>query len=147
MEQSPSTTDPQTTAHTPGPWWVDRGSADWGMPCAHTVFPADARPEDFERVIAEVPSITPYCAGASRHDRDRAAVQLANVRLIAAAPDLLEALESCAEALECTAAALSLPTEGAQPKAVADDTYGALPALREARAAIAKATGADHAKP
>ena len=51
-------------------------------------------PTDERDQIAGVPSITPGPIGAARKDREYATRQLANARLIAAAPDLLEALKN-----------------------------------------------------
>jgi len=60
----------------------------------------------------------------------------ANARLIAAAPELLEALENCRLLIEGTAELNGLPFEG-------DGTFART--IQEARAAIAKATGKEDA--
>lgn len=67
----------------------------------------------------------------------------ANARMIAAAPELLAALRTCAEALAFARDRLGMCGEGdgQDRKADAPDDIGSLPALIDARAAIAKAEG------
>lgn len=89
-----------TTQHTPGPWVVDRSHPDWVE--GTTIWANDV-------VIAH--------AVADQHHQTEA-----NARLIAAAPDLLAALEACLRRLD------------------AHDDQSA-PECLAARAAIAKATG------
>ena len=86
--------------HTPGPWVVDRSHPDWVE--GTTIWANDV-------VIAH--------AVADQHHQTEA-----NARLIAAAPDLLAALEACLHRLD------------------AHDDQSA-PECLTARAAIAKATG------
>ena len=76
------------TAHTPGPWECQVGHSDWGLPTAHIIVREGDTGNDMDTWIAEVPSVTPYCAGASHRDKTRASTQLANARLIASAPTL-----------------------------------------------------------
>lgn len=119
--------------HTPGPWECQTGHSDWGMLTAHVIVPEGETGNDYETWIAEVPSITPYCMGASRKDKERASSQLANARLIAAAPDMLAALSLLHKWFEVTGSSIHtrwdrIPT--ADRKAIVDAT----------RAAIAKAT-------
>lgn len=75
--------------HTPGPWWFaqhdefgryDVGNGD--APMFRTIAPADSGPGEW--------SITDY-----RHDH-----QEANARLVAAAPEILEALKGLVSAVE-----------------------------------------------
>ncbi|WP_148316759.1 hypothetical protein [Achromobacter xylosoxidans] len=69
-----------TTNHTPGPWARDTGSG----------FGCDVRAENGRKVAATW--------GINNGDPNRPAYRAecdANARLIAAAPELLEALESC----------------------------------------------------
>lgn len=99
-----------TATHTPGPWRVEQETTGiWGA-CD----PSDNSTRGMGYPIAECRT-TPSGRWASGPDYDEAE---ANARLIAAAPDLLAALE------HILAGALSLPR-------FAED---------EARAAIAKAT-------
>jgi hypothetical protein len=94
-----------TTQHTPGPWQI---SAD-----GQRVLDSDG-----EGVLATV-------YGAACADQDGAA----NARLIAAAPDLLAALQNAANVLAALATG--------QLKSVRPDS----PALAKARVAISKAEG------
>jgi hypothetical protein len=84
MKQESTT---EKAGHTPGPWECQIGHSDWGMPTAHIILREGDTGNDSDAWIAEIPSVTPYCMGASRKDKDRAAAQAANARLIAAAPD------------------------------------------------------------
>ena len=80
------------TKWTPGPWRVEKGRSDWGMPRSHAVVPDDGSGFDFDGMIAEVHSLQPYCAGESKANIEKASTDIANAHLIAAAPDLYEAL-------------------------------------------------------
>ena len=96
-----------TTTHTPGPWTVD-GNEIFG-------------PQDSGVIVARLPEW-----GILADGPDPAAH---NARLIAAAPDLLEALQYALERFEC------IPEHR-------DEIGLYRTGARLARAAIAKATGA-----
>jgi hypothetical protein len=77
------------SAHTPGPWFVsEKGFSRSGLWSAPTVYAAD----DDLRYIA-------VCACADELNFHSATDNLANARLIAAAPELLAALRECADRL------------------------------------------------
>lgn len=107
---------------TPGPWKVDIGRGDWGIPITHCVYVGDSY-WDRDNQIAELHSIQPYCAGASAKDIQQHVRARANACLIAAAPELYEALEKL---------------EGWFDN---DSKEGADKYLKEAKAARAKARG------
>ena len=69
-------------------WELNRGWADWGMPCEHSIFQGEIE-------IARIPSVTPYCMGASAKDKDYAAQQWKNAQLLVAAPEMAEMLLYC----------------------------------------------------
>lgn len=98
--------------HTPGPWWTtDHGIRDAGGYIAHT-------------------NSVQHYAGQEERYAFEVAQRAADKRLIAAAPDLLEALEWCADTL----AVFVEDGSAAQDSVVGTN-------LTAARAAIAKATG------
>ena len=108
------------TAHTPGPWWIE--------PVGTIRNDADGNPR------YDLPRIVRFGDGHSickahligGNDPDQA---LANARLIAAAPDLLEALEAMIEEWIDYATLNNLGDPGAKHN------------IKLARAAIAKAKG------
>lgn len=103
--------------HTPGPWEVnERGD------CVSGTYVGES--SGFMFVLAERPH--------SGYGRD---VFAANARLIAAAPEMLEALESCFKWMEFTITELSGHKQGARMN------WGG--PVSKARAAIAKAKGVD----
>ncbi len=76
--------------YTKKPWKLHHGFSDWGMPCQHDIFVGQDDEPDL--LIASVPSITPYCMGASMKDREYAATQKANAQLIVCAVEMAEML-------------------------------------------------------
>ena len=115
------------TQHTKGPWTAHVGQFDYAdnVGSRPVTFGED---DNVGRVcvvsaIAERKRSTPYNAPDLERD--------ANARLIAAAPDLLEALKALLEHIE-------IEFEGAEDAA---DAYGITADMDRARAAIAKATG------
>ena len=97
------------TQHTPGPWSYNRAEGGYQ---GHFISTGDC-------IICDLPDAEDFLAVK------RAAPQTeANARLIAAAPDMLEALRLCERALE--------------ERDAEQETYAA----KKARAAIAKATDA-----
>lgn len=74
------------------PITLHRGYADWGLPMSHVITRQGADPYDRRGIIAEIPSVQPYCMGATPAEIAYADTQLAYATLFAAAPDLLSAL-------------------------------------------------------
>lgn len=75
-------------------------------------------------------------------DDDQADEAISNVRLIATAPDLLEALKSLLVATEFAMTTPSCPEKGTVvPAEMSKEEYEQKRAVKAARAAIAKATG------
>lgn len=124
-----------TTKHTPGPWfiWAERAMQDEGM--APDEIAEDLLCEDIFDVMSGTPigpvtrcmikgckSIATFDADDfGDDDEEGTQIALANARLIAAAPDLLKALEELLEVTDF------------------HELYGSR--TEAARAAIAKATG------
>lgn len=100
------------TAHTPGPWKADLGEA------------FHVREQDGGRIATLIFMDGPFGFNGRRNPDEVAA----NARLIAAAPDLLEALEATTKAL-----AVAVAAAGGDP-----ETHHV---SVKARAAIAKAKG------
>lgn len=82
------------------PITLHRGYADWGLPMSHVITRPGADPYDRNAIIADIPSVQPYCMGASAADIEYADTQLAYATLFAAAPDLLKVAEFCDALLE-----------------------------------------------
>ena len=105
-----------TVQHTPGPWFADSQGRIWRRDPSELY-------ENGGGVAGDKPLATVYVGwsgeGKSGYPRE------ANARLIAAAPDLLEALQAAYAAL------LGYPYRNATTQAAMDKSY----------AAIAKATG------
>lgn len=104
------------TKHTPGPWsvWTPRGPG-YLFPRYHILGPAPADERELAPTVAEIPMSTENSEG--------------NARLIAAAPELLDAARYSVEVLDL------IQTD--------DDAIGEAAALL--REAIRKATGGDDA--
>lgn len=105
------------SAFTPGPWWLDTDKND-----QLNVFGAS------DEWIA----LLPHCCVGTWEEQ-----QKANARLIAAAPDLYEALK----AMEETAMRLGLSRGEEGDTAWANALLAHFAALNQARAALAKAEG------
>ena len=84
--------------------------------------------EDFARVVVKIKG-TNYTSSLGE----------ANLKLIIAAPELLEALISVSECLNLYAAQLGMHVEGSTMKSDSDDIYGAITALKRSREVIEKA--------
>lgn len=105
--------------HTPGPWHTSRNER---LP--YLIYASDGY------VVADVKVYH------GRHDI------MANARLIAAAPELLDALEGVCEALEVTLSRLGVCGLGdGKDHKVDESSWGGTSELQGARAAIAKARG------
>ena len=126
--------------HTPGPWEAT-GAEVWGTHAMR-----------FNLTTGGTPMIATVC---KHEDAERAFPYEANARLIAAAPELLEALRQCAEVLEHTAGSTTgycccgdrMDTH-ADPMSsghipVDEGLYHAQRVADVARSAIAKATNPD----
>lgn len=110
------------TAHTPGPWLI------WTEPCPDK----DTAKRELSLLVDGTEPFTPSLPMVTGLEGTCVATtgcgptSAANARLIAAAPELLEALVAICDELEA-----------------GDDTDAALIAKHAGRAAIAKATGKD----
>ena len=102
--------------HTPGPWFV---AYNYGHMTG-----VRAKNEDIGRWVAQAWCQTSQPTSADAHAR-QVEQNEANARLIAAAPELLEALQACEMRLTH----------------LAQDSHPVIEELKQARAAIAKATG------
>jgi hypothetical protein len=111
-------------------WVLSRGWADWGMSCEHSITQGPTE-------IARIPSVTPYCMGASAKDVNYAAQQWKNALLLAAAPDLLAALKAALPAVE------SAHKDATLTKNSPSEWWAWHEELQLIRAAIEKAEGKD----
>ena len=119
--------------HTPGPWHlgsVDRNGEDAHMCEVQTKYATKSRGADIACYDLICRTWSPkYLAASIRLDRNTC---IANARLIAAAPELLAALERCMDRLGIV---IESDQENGWPACEANDV-----AYAAARAAIAKAT-------
>ena len=119
----------QFEGHTPGPWWTDARYSEEECGCAIIAARTDCGPlpgNPTRGMVAWAQELLP-------ENKERCA---ANARLIAAAPDLLEALEVILGPLNVCSDNPNVRDDTCLP---IDLTMGE---LRQARAAIAKARGA-----
>lgn len=110
---------PKPPAHTPGPWFIKEGPA-YGLDVRLKVEAGADAKRKYGMVICE--------RGVTKLDTDIDAENRANMRLIAAAPDLLEALRELVDDV-------CYQNQGIRPPSQYETT-----AMIAARAAIAKAT-------
>jgi len=112
--------------HTPGPWYCIPGEVDY------------VREEYTDACIARVFEDNGHADERGREDLP----QEANARLIAAAPELLEALKSLLVATEFAMTTPSCPEKGTVvPAEMSKEQYEQKRVVKAARAAIAKAAG------
>ncbi|MGV0879478.1 hypothetical protein V6767_20295 [Martelella sp. FLE1502] len=114
---------------TPGEFDLQEGFSDWGMPKSHVIVPAGETGNDFDTWLAEIHSVTPYCAGAARKDVRRASSQLANAKRFRRVPAMETAILEMHEALS------------ALVRAQENGVYEPHPAWDDARAVLAKIEG------
>jgi hypothetical protein len=120
LNASPAPETPIETKHTAGPWqadWFERPAV--GQESGWFIYGPDSS------VMGNIADLS--CCDGNRPHEEIAAT----ARLMAAAPDLLYALEKCVQVFAFYANESS-PTGG---------TYGYGAAIRAARYAVAKATG------
>lgn len=113
----------EKTQHTPGPWRRDYGG---GYGQGH-IYADDQKFGEHSLAAAHFPAL--YEGGRGGFNEEAVAIMEANARLIAAAPDLLDALRALVIGAEGT---------GEQPISSAMRRR-----LRAARAALAQATGSE----
>lgn len=78
---------------TSGEWLVVDHMSDWGMPKLIEIRTEETIGKIEILPIAEIISITPYCAGATIEDKKLAETASANARLIGQAPRMYHALK------------------------------------------------------
>lgn len=115
--------------HTPGPWVAERDWESWYTPSQEELDHYMNRP------ITVIRSLTANKDVASSHDLFE--FDPADARLIAAAPDLLEALRECSDALTIIISA----AKHDEPYSATDLTEICGETLSRAYAAYKKATG------
>ena len=112
---------------TPGPWLPHNQPGDWGLWGAHCIHVADASPYDWDQCIAQVEYQTPYCLGEKRSVIEAAKTAACNARLIAAAPDMHEAiLALCDEVERLNAAIRAMTVSDHTEEASGDLTHSAV---------------------
>jgi hypothetical protein len=79
--------------HTPGPWWFDVGGNIWTRDAPY------GRGEMMVGMVRGWGHLTGRGGGCAFAEDKAVAIQEANARLIAAAPELLAALKACAKEL------------------------------------------------
>ena len=124
------------TKHTPGPWTVtDVANEQWNGP-GYWVAHLDLGPHRSEAAWPDASATVSPCLGLAGQPVSKETIE-ANARLIAAAPDMLEALETLLHEADMT-------TDGEDnPKSVptfVNWKTGLRAAAAKARAAVAKAT-------
>jgi len=122
--------------HTPGPWKVGRNGQKWNSPSsptatveAHRTYVEGVEPTVYRVADVIYPTTQEGCVGADERK--------ANAHLIAAAPEMLEALKNLLETSEW------LQSSGNLKSPIEPHPYGlgVMLAKSNARAAIAKAEG------
>jgi len=127
--------------HTPGPWVAIKINERWSG--SKPLYPDGTwhilPKSDVERI-----SICETCQGDDTDAETRKQAEY-DARLIAAAPELLEALEDCAEDLAAEVEARYRIDAGTIHPAMHTKYDRDMEPVRNARAIIAKAKGVDHA--
>jgi hypothetical protein len=80
-------------------WHLIRGIADCGLRMEHQICKC-VNPKDERDIVAYVPSIQPYCIGASMADKEYAREQANNAVLISEAPALKARVEKLEKAMQ-----------------------------------------------
>lgn len=126
------------TKYTPGPWWASRSkiTGSWSV---RTLRDNDA--EDSRHVGCDTGAYV--CMGVGDHTEQRTSGDTyeANARLIAAAPEMYEALKAAERAAQELLDTPWLPSQGTTLDEITSVKRLALDARDAARAAIAKAEG------
>lgn len=80
-------------------WHLIRGMADWGISMEHQICKCK-NPKDERDIVAYVPSMQPYCMGASVADKEYARDQAQNALLISEAPTMKAKIEMFEKAMK-----------------------------------------------
>lgn len=86
--------------HTAGPWFSSNQPGDWGLGGAHHIHTQEANPYEWDQSICHVEYQTPYCLGEKRSVIEAAGLAAANARLIAAAPDMHDTIQSLCDEVD-----------------------------------------------